>query len=76
VKRVMTSASLSHRSRWRISSGHRTSFALPKEGALEVDVIEAILGREDFVLLEDVLVLCSPMLLLEDVLIRQEKLMI
>jgi hypothetical protein len=59
VKSVITSASLSLRSRLRMLSGHRRSFALPVEDVAWSDV-EVSLVRLDFDVLEDVLLLPSP----------------
>jgi hypothetical protein len=64
VKRVMTSASLSFRRRLRMLSGHRRSFALPAEDVSWCG-IEVVLDRVDFEVWEEVLFLCSPILMMD-----------
>lgn len=61
VNRVMTSASLSPLNRLRVGSGHRRSLEVVVNDASWCAVLEDILDRADRALLEDVLVLCSPM---------------
>jgi hypothetical protein len=64
----MISASCSLRRRNSVSSGHRTSFALPDiEPGVEVDlfdVVEVIFERDSVVLFDDVLILRSTMSIL------------